>query len=192
MREDCRYNIGAHAGDLLARWARLWDAPYLADGLTIEVSPRLRASIGRCYPERRLIRLASWVVEEERTLLPEVLCHEAAHVVVYERNGRRGRPHGPQWQSLMKRAGFEPRVRLAVPQHIAARLERRRRRYRHECPVCRVSCTAGRPMRRWRCAACLAAGRDGRLVITSLAAFGETGSGSDKTQAKRKHMAGRR
>ena len=41
--------------------------------------------------------------------------------------------------------------------------------YDHWCPVCQSSRQARRPVKAWRCAACVAAGLDGRLEITRRA-----------------------
>ena len=151
---------------LLVGWEHLWNADRLADRLTVEVSSRLRSSVGRCYPERRLIRLAVCLIDGSRELLPEVLCHEAAHVVVYERFGRSVRPHGREWRRLVETAGFPARTRVPIEGPVNRR--NLRRWWRHTCPVCGASRTAGRPMRRWRCVACVDAGRGGELVITRL------------------------
>ncbi len=69
------------------RWLHLWHTPDLATRTTIEWSPRLTRSLGRCYPERRLIRLAAFLEESENALLEEVLCHELAHLAACELHG---------------------------------------------------------------------------------------------------------
>lgn len=61
------------------RWLNLWNTPDLTTRTTIEWSPRLTRSLGRCYPERRLIRLAAFLDEAEKALLEEVLSHELAY-----------------------------------------------------------------------------------------------------------------
>jgi predicted SprT family Zn-dependent metalloprotease len=76
-------------------------------------------SLGRCQPEQKRIRLASWLREAPGELLAEVLCHEAAHVAVHELHGRGCRPHGSEWKSLMRAAGYDARTRIpedALPQ----------------------------------------------------------------------------
>jgi predicted SprT family Zn-dependent metalloprotease len=69
-------------------------------------------SLGRCHPERRLIRLASWLREAPDVLLAEVLCHEVAHVAVHELHGSDCRPHGSEWKALMRTAGYPARTRI--------------------------------------------------------------------------------
>ncbi len=151
------------------RWLHTWNTPNLAARTTIEWSPRLTRSLGRCYPERHLIRLASFLNKAPNGLLEEVPCHELAHVVARELHGTRIRPHGPEWKSLMRDAGYEPKTKLPLPANALTRVPgkpRRRYLYIHRCPVCQLSRTAKRAVRRWRCAACLAEGLDGTLTIS--------------------------
>jgi len=150
------------------RWLHLWHTPDLATRTTVEWSPRLTRSLGRCYPQRHLIRIASYLESAEPALLEEVLCHELAHLAARERHGDRIRPHGPEWKALMRAAGYEPKTRLPVPAELAPRSARPRPRYLyiHRCPVCQISRAARRTVRRWRCAVCLAAGLDGKLTVT--------------------------
>jgi predicted SprT family Zn-dependent metalloprotease len=101
-------------------------------------------------------------------MLFEVLCHESAHLAARDLYGRRCQPHGPEWVALVRAAGFEPRRRIpwAAPSPPPQRLAARRRRYIHRCPVCQLQRIAWRPIRAWRCAACVAAGLPGRLEIS--------------------------
>ena len=101
-------------------------------------------------------------------LLPEVLCHEAAHVAVYEIFGSSCRPHGPEWAELVRKAGFLPRLRIGVSTEESKdrKNETKNRSYEHRCPVCQFVRYARHPNRRWRCADCCAAGLDGKLLIT--------------------------
>ena len=166
-------NLATEAIASVHRWLGLWNTPGLAARATIEYSSRLTRSLGRCYPERRLIRLAGFLEtgldEGESTLLEEVLCHELAHLAARELHGLHIRPHGPEWKALMRAAGFEPRIRLPLPASAPNPRPRRRRQrylYLHRCPICQLSKTAKRAVRQWRCAACLGAGLDGTLDIT--------------------------
>jgi predicted SprT family Zn-dependent metalloprotease len=140
-------------------------------------------SLGRCYPERPLVRIAAWLLERgeaAQDLLREVLAHELAHVVVHERHGRDVRPHGRAWRELMRAAGFTPRVRLALPAELAPPAPRQQRRagsrrrtasrpiYLHRCPRCSASRLAGRPVRTWHCTACARDGHTDELLIYRL------------------------
>ena len=110
--------LPSEATSSLHHWLHLWNTPELAARTTIEWSPRLTRSLGRCYPERRLIRLASFLDEAPNGLLEEVLCHELAHVAARELHGTRIRPHGPEWKALMRDAGYEPKTRLPLPANV--------------------------------------------------------------------------
>lgn len=155
---------------MLARWGELWGVPRLEDRLTLEFSSRLKTTLGRCMVGQGRIRLAASLLEVSRSFLEEVVCHEAAHVAVYELYGKGPRPHGAAWKALMKSAGYEPRARIHfedLPEPFARR-GRPRTLWRHRCPVCQAFRIARRPVRNWRCAACHAAGLDGRLVVTRV------------------------
>ena len=148
------------------RLASLWDETWLVDA-QIEYSNRMTRSLGLAYPQRDLVRLNA-ALQADPAALKEVLSHELAHLVVRRRHGRRARPHGPQWQALMRAAGFQPKVRMDVSGEVKARM-RPRTGFLHRCPRCDVQRATRRRMRHWRCAACVRAGRSGRLEITRLA-----------------------
>jgi predicted SprT family Zn-dependent metalloprotease len=149
----------------LDRWLVRWQTPSLRDTLRIEFSPRLRRAFGRCYQEERLIRLTPSLLDTQSALLAEILCHEAAHAAVYELFGRAARPHGAEWEELMRQVGFEPRVRIPVVVRAGEATASDRIIYLHQCPSCEISRHASRPMHRWRCRTCVEDGSEGRLVI---------------------------
>ncbi len=153
--------------DDLRDWASLWNAPALTERVTISFSARLTRSLGRCHPRQGTIRLAAWLCDADPALLREVLCHEVAHVAAWDLTGGRNRPHGAEWRALMRAAGYQPRVRY--PQELlppeARKPSRRSSLWDHSCPRCGAHRTARRVMRIWRCARCVEAGREGRLVI---------------------------
>jgi hypothetical protein len=92
-------------------WCHLWGVEELAPEITVEFSSRMTRSLGRCYPDRKLIRIAQFVREDSDALVQEVLCHEAAHIAAHHLYGSSIRPHGPEWRALMQEAGFPPSVR---------------------------------------------------------------------------------
>jgi len=162
------FPLSDEAHTSLRLWLEAWNTPGLAARTRIEISPRLTRSLGRCYPDQRLIRIAAYLESAPDGLLQEVLCHEMAHLATRELHGRKARPHGPEWKALMQKAGFEPRTHLPAPNG-APRLRRRRRSpyvFVHRCPVCQLLRTARRLMSRWRCAACVTSGLEGHLTIT--------------------------
>ncbi|HEU0140133.1 MAG TPA: SprT family zinc-dependent metalloprotease [Bryobacteraceae bacterium] len=146
--------------------ARLWQHPSLAD-VSLVLAPRLSRSAGRCLPTRSSIELSAATLDSALAFRREVLCHEAAHAVVWARHGRKARPHGPEWQALMRQAGFEPRASLILCGRRAKRSTTTR--FRHTCPVCHFSRTAKRRMTSWRCPECQAIGLDGELRIQRIA-----------------------
>jgi predicted SprT family Zn-dependent metalloprotease len=154
----------------LDRLAQLWGAPGLPERSRVEFSSRLRRSLGLCYPQRDLIRLNPVLLKSgNREMLDETLVHEAAHLVVYWRHGRRVRPHGQQWQALMHLAGLPARATIphskikALPTVLRARYL-----YRHRCLDCGNVFNAGRTDRRWRCSSCHQWGRGGVLKVIRL------------------------
>ncbi len=162
------FPISDEAHTSLRLWLETWNTPGLAAQTRIEISSRLTRSLGRCYPDKRLIRIASHLEAAPDRLLQEVLCHEMAHLAARELHGRNVRPHGPEWKALMTSAGFEPRTRLPSPNGTPQGRKRRGAStvYIHRCPVCQLLRTARRLMSRWRCAACVACGLEGRLTVT--------------------------
>ena len=113
---------------LLQGWCDLWGVGDLAPQISVEISSRMTRSLGRAYPDRKLIRIARFVSEESDELFQEVLCHEAAHVAARRIHGRSIRPHGPEWKRLIQAAGYPPSVRYrgaALPK-MPARARRRR------------------------------------------------------------------
>jgi predicted SprT family Zn-dependent metalloprotease len=149
----------------LNRWLTRWETPALIGNLRVEFSPRLRRAFGRCYQEERLIRLTPSLRTSQSHLLAEILCHEAAHAAVYELYGIAAKPHGSEWEELMRVAGFEPRVRIPVVVRSGETGDEGRVVWLHHCPNCEKSRHAMRPMHRWRCRTCVEDGSEGRLVI---------------------------
>ena len=150
----------------LTKWSRLWGVPDLAQGLSIAYSTRLSRSLGRCRSRTSTLLLHPVLSTLDAGWFTEVLCHEAAHVACARLRVRSAKPHGEDWQRLMRLAGFAPRRRLEPPPGLRAPIKRPRRRYEHFCPVCQWARLAARPMPRWHCADCVAAGLSGRLAIT--------------------------
>lgn len=151
----------------LSDWGGAWGLPDLPTTTSVRFSGRMTRSFGNAVPAAGRITVAARLLDGDRQLLHEVLCHEAAHVAVFRLHGRRVAPHGPQWRGLMAAAGFRPRVTLPADPG-AAPYRPQPRRYVHECPVCGARRAAVRSMSQWRCARCRARGRRGRLRITRL------------------------
>ena len=133
--------------------------------MTIQFSDRLKSSLGRTRVDTCTVRLNSLLVTANKQLLDEVLCHELAHIAVYEHFGASVKPHGEEWGKLVKQAGFKPRLRIHVDGEksiVSAE------RFEHLCPVCQTIRYAKRPMKVWRCGNCVDAGLEGMLLIRSI------------------------
>jgi predicted SprT family Zn-dependent metalloprotease len=152
----------------MIEWAEVWGLPDLSDQVRIQISGRLRTSIGLCYPERSLIRLHPVVRELEEPVFLEILCHELAHIAAYRHFGRGCKPHGREWIALVQGAGFTARTRLpkgTVFNTPEQRATRKTVLWHHRCPRCSAARTARRPVYTWRCAACRSSGYAGKLKI---------------------------
>ena len=112
----------------IARCAELWNEPGLSARLNLVIGQRLERSLGRCYPERGLVRIARFVLDFPAELRDEIICHEVAHLVVFERHGRGRRPHGAEWKALMRSLGLTPRVQIQLAPAEAALCARHARR----------------------------------------------------------------
>lgn len=157
----------AEIRSLIAPWAAEWGIPDLTDDVVVAFSSRLKVSLGRCNPATGRISLRRDLQTDRKSQLPEVLCHEVAHVAVHRIYGPHAAPHGPEWRRLVADAGFKPRVRAkgggesARPSTGSGLLE-----VEHRCPVCQSVRYGRKAVSAWRCAECLDAGLSGELVIT--------------------------
>jgi predicted SprT family Zn-dependent metalloprotease len=146
--------------------ANLWKHPPIGK-LQVHVNRRFTAIVGRCLASRDLIEISPAVASRSARVQREILCHEAAHLVVWARYGRAARPHGHEWGELVEKAGFHARatlVRCGEPRRRAFQPVR----FRHVCPVCHFSKRAKRRMPVWRCPECRALGLAGTLLIERL------------------------
>ena len=153
---------------VLEVWSEKWATPWLAKDVKIAVSARLAKSLGRCTPFSKEIRLSRDLIRSDKqTLLLEVLCHEAAHIVNYAHHGRLVQPHGREWQTLVKTIGYQPHRRIPIKQIVEIpRPSNPITVYEHRCLVCQNVRYSKKPIKRWRCGLCLATGLPGDLVIT--------------------------
>jgi predicted SprT family Zn-dependent metalloprotease len=86
--------------------------------------------------------------------------------VVWNRFGRRSRPHGPEWVALVRAAGVEPHATLV--RCGAYRRKANTVRIRHVCNVCHFSALAKRRMPQWRCPECRSIGLEGKLTMERI------------------------
>lgn len=152
---------GTHS--LTRKFCKMWGIEDIADNIQVEFSSRITRSLGRTQPVAKIVRLNPKLQACSQGLFKEVLCHELAHIAAYCKFGSSIRPHGPEWQSLVLAAGYEPLVRLPV--QLGQTTKQSTNRYIHKCPVCQSVRIAKKPMKRWRCGECFANGLTGRLTI---------------------------
>ena len=154
----------------IREWEQLWNAPGLADHVSVVFSSRLSRTLGRSAPASGIVTLHASLLKGSRGRLIDVLCHETAHVATYMRHGRRARAHGREWAKLVTAAGFEPRAsRRAVLKEARTPVPSDRYPVVHVCSVCQSRRFARRAVPAWRCAECVAAGLSGELVVTRVA-----------------------
>jgi len=146
--------------------ARLWAMPSLATLVSLRVNRQLTCTVARYVREDRTIELGPRFLAL-RGRRKEVLVHELAHAAVVLGAGNRTAPHGPEWQALVRTAGFPAHARMTC--HTARNTRSSSARYEHRCPVCQMVRSAARPVRRWQCRQCVEAGLAGRLHITRKA-----------------------
>jgi predicted SprT family Zn-dependent metalloprotease len=144
----------------LASLAALWDHPRISE-LGVALNLDLTSTIARWTPPSNVIELNPNVTSRDARALREIITHEAAHVVVWDRCDRVARPHGAEWAAVMRAAGFQPRATLVRCGHRAS--PNSQLPIRHFCPVCHFAVFAKRRMRGWRCPECRAIGLEGLL-----------------------------
>jgi hypothetical protein len=142
--------------------------PDLAAGVSVRFSSRLKRTLGRADGSTGRVVLAGFLMDDP-VLCDMALCHELAHLAAFRLVGSSEAPHGPTWKRLVRDAGHEPSLRVAIDsRELPNPAPKPVQRFRHYCPVCHFSRIAARRMPAWRCADCVAAGLDGRLEITSV------------------------
>jgi predicted SprT family Zn-dependent metalloprotease len=163
-------------GRILRQLATLWKAPALVD-IPVTLNPRLSRSLGRLGGRPWRIELGPRALVSEKRLR-EVVTHEGAHAALALKAGTsQPAPHGPEWRRLMAIAGYPQATGAHWHCHSPAGQGPQQKQqpkpkpqpaitYDHWCPVCQSSRQARRPVKAWRCAACIAAGLDGTLEIT--------------------------
>jgi len=150
---------------LATLWSSMWGCPSLFDETSVNLNRRLRRTVARHQRAHGTIELGP-IFLQLRARRPEVLCHELAHAAVHFKFASGKKPHSREWKNFVTQAGFAASTRMEVAS--TARSRQLNLLYRHRCPVCQMQRLARRPVRAWRCAACLASGLDGILYIERL------------------------
>lgn len=117
----------------------------LAARVEVHWNPRMRSTAGRATWPGALIELNPALREIGQSEVERTLWHELAHLVAFERAGRRKiRPHGPEWRRACRElgiAGESASHRLELPGRTM------KRRWLYWCPACRVEVERVRRMR---------------------------------------------
>lgn len=162
--------FSAGISDLALEWFSVWGSPQIHEQVRVRFSRRMYRSVGRCYPERKLVSLSETTREMCDTQVTQILGHELAHIAAHELFGHGIKPHGEEWRALVERIGYSPSVTFQanLPLGLMPNQVQRHPRYVHRCDICFETRVARRPMLRWHCAACVDNGLAGELRITRL------------------------
>lgn len=172
-----QHQIRGIPDDALTRWCADACAALglygLADNVRVRWNPRMRTSAGRAFWPARVIELNPLLKAFAHEEIDRTLKHELAHLIAYQRAGRRRiLPHGAEWRTAC--------AQLGIPGEKACHslpLPRRRqhRRLHYACPACLRVIQRVRPFpRRVACADCCrrhAGGRfDKRFILAPMPA----------------------
>lgn len=145
----------------------------IAGTVRVDWNPRMRTTAGRAFwPEGR-IEMNPLLQQVAPAEVRQTMLHELAHLVAYERAGRRRiAAHGAEWRQACADLGIAgERATHSLP--LPGR--RMRRRWRYTCPACGEGFDRVRKMKRYAgCYTCCLKHNGGyyhrnfRLVETSL------------------------
>lgn len=122
----------------LTEWCReeseRLDIPELARRVRVSWNARMQTTAGRAWWPDRLIELNPKLKEQAPEEMWRTLRHELAHLVAYERAGRRRiDPHGPEWRAACAELG----IPNEQPYHnLPFKRKRMRRNFSYTCPYC--------------------------------------------------------
>lgn len=120
--------------------------PELAGRVSVAWNPRMQTTAGRAWWPDRVIELNPKLKALPPEELWRTLKHELAHLVAYERCGRRHTdPHGPEWRAACADLGIPGEK----PYHTLPFKRRRvKRNYIYLCPHCMTELRRVRPIHR--------------------------------------------
>lgn len=124
----------------------------LSRRVSVSWNARMQTTAGRAWWPDRLIELNPKLKEISQEEVWRTLRHELAHLVAYERAGRRRiEPHGPEWKAACAELGIPGEA----PFHsLPFKRKRMKRNFAYICPECLV--TIRRVRRIERAVACYA------------------------------------
>jgi predicted SprT family Zn-dependent metalloprotease len=120
--------------------------PELARKVRVTWNPRMRTTAGRAWWPSRSIEMNPKLKDFSEADIWRTLKHEFAHLLAYERCGRRHiDPHGPEWRAACTELGIPGEQ----PYHsLPLKARRLKRNHAYACPSCLAVITRVRPIRR--------------------------------------------
>lgn len=119
--------------------------PELGRKVRVSWNGRMQTTAGRAWWPDRAIELNPKLKECAPEELWRTLKHELAHLVAYERCGRRIEPHGKEWKAACADLG----IPNEQPFHnLPFKRRRMKRNHSYICPNCFVMIHRVRPLRR--------------------------------------------
>lgn len=106
------------------------------DGWTVKFNGRIKRAVGKCKMRKRRIDLSkTWFIEYGDEVgdetFKDVILHEIAHAVDYERRGTSD--HSRKWKQVAREVGADPtRTADGIPKELIAKVSD----WKRECPKC--------------------------------------------------------
>jgi len=120
--------------------------PELARAVRVVWNPRMRTTAGRAWWPDRRIELNSKLNDHSSEEIWRTLKHELAHLVAYERAGRRRiDPHGREWRAACTDLGIPGEQTFHT---LPLKGRRMKRNYAYTCPSCQSTFQRVRRIRR--------------------------------------------
>lgn len=143
-------NPGYRTDTGMTAWCRdqavALELPELARKICVSWNPRMRTTAGRAIWPARLIEINPKIREISEDEVWRTLKHEFAHLVAYERCGRRRiEPHGIEWQDACADLGIPGE---STYHSLPLKGRRIRRKYEYVCPTCLSTIKRVRPFKR--------------------------------------------
>lgn len=126
--------------------ASAFGLPELARKVTVSWNPRMRTTAGRAWWPARSIEMNPKLKEFSEEEVWRTLKHEFAHLLAYERCGRKKiEPHGIEWRAACTELGIgDEKTYHSLP----LKGRKMKRNYAYVCPSCLATIRRVRPMRR--------------------------------------------
>ncbi len=144
---DAAAGVGRDSGlsEWCARQARSFGLVRLAERVVVKWNPRLRTTAGRAWWPDRTVELNPRLRELPEQEMWCTIRHELAHLIAYERAGRRRvQAHGPEWRLACAELGIPGESSC---HHLPFEVHQQRRRYSYICPKCATTIERVRRMR---------------------------------------------